>query len=76
MATITLNIPDAVISRVLDAIAAQYSYSATSGTKAAFAKKVVSNIVLNIVRDHEAQIAADAARVTASDKVTTDLVIT
>lgn len=39
MATVSITIPDPVLTRVLDAFAAAYGYNpATDGTKAAFAK--------------------------------------
>jgi len=77
MATVSVTIPDAVLGRVLDAIAAAYGYDAAKdGTKAAFAKKQVARFVAETVRAHEATVAADTARDTAATKATTEVVIT
>lgn len=62
MATITLTIPDAVVARVLDAVAAGYGYSAaTHGTKAQFARQYLRDHLKQIVISYEAGLAATQA---------------
>lgn len=69
MAQITINIPDAVLPRVINAFAAMYGYQATINgqpnpvTKPQFAKQKVIEYVRRVVADTEggaAQVAAQA----------------
>lgn len=55
MATITLNIPsDAALARIVNALCDDAGWSAASGvTKAAFAKKVVADMVRDRVQAAE-----------------------
>ncbi len=56
MANITITIPDAALSRVLDGIATAQNYSANqlpAETKAAFAKRMVIRQVLDWVTSTE-----------------------
>jgi len=64
MAQITLTIPDNVVPRVLDAIAATQGYDefAQPGeTKAEFARRYIKAHVKRLVIEHESNQAADAA---------------
>ncbi len=55
MANVTITIPDAVVDRVLDAIAGTYGYNPLlDGTKAQFGKKQLANFAKRTVRDYEA----------------------
>lgn len=77
MAVITITIPDAYISRGLDAIAATYNYNAaTDGTKAAFAKKQVGIWFKSVLADYEVGVAARAAAATVRTEIQTNVVIT
>jgi hypothetical protein len=55
MAQITLNIPDAVAPRVIDAICAELGYDGT-GTKNAFAKQQLVLWMKSIVKQHEGNV--------------------
>ena len=52
MAQITLDIPDAQLPRVIDALCLQYNYDANGGglTRGQFAKRCVANMVRRVVR--------------------------
>ena len=92
MASINLQIPDAVISRVINAICAQQGYQAelvaedgtTSSnpqTKAQFAKQFIIRVVMENVKRHEANLAAaqiteQTLRTGAIDKVEAEVNIT
>lgn len=77
MADITITIPNAVLSRVLDAVSVRFGYNAaTDGTKAAFAKKQLIIWVKDIVRSHEGSAAGAAAQQAASESVDADITIT
>ncbi len=77
MATVSVNIPDGVLPRVLDAFTAAYSYDADKdGTKAAFAQKQVANFIMETVRSNEATKAANKALKDAATKANTEIVIT
>jgi len=63
MASISINIPDAIAPRVLGAFAGMHNYDAASGlTKAQFAKAIVAGYVKNTVRAWEANQAIETAR--------------
>jgi hypothetical protein len=66
MAQIVLNIPDAVVGRVLDAVAATQGYvEGGSQTKAQFARAHVAGYVKEMVISYEAsQAAREAANAT------------
>jgi hypothetical protein len=73
MAQITINVPDAQLSRVLDAFAAVYGWTAASGlTKAQLAKEQLKKYMLDTVRQYEAQ----AAYQQAADAVGSQIVLT
>jgi len=77
MASMTITIPDGILSRVLDGIANQFHYDALAdGTKAAFAKQQVIAFILNTVRNAEVQAAASSAGVTAASNVNSQVTIT
>lgn len=60
MAQIILNVPDASLNRVVDALCIAGGYTPAQGTKAAFAKAFVIKQMMGVVRDVEARIAAEA----------------
>jgi hypothetical protein len=77
LATITINIPDAVVQRVLDAFADRYCWTAESGlTKAQFAKAVLVNLAKETVRMYEGRAAVDAAKAASDALVDADIIIT
>lgn len=77
MATISINIPDAVAARVLEAMAIRYGWTTDSGlTKAQFTKRVLTNLIKETVRMHEGQLASAAATQTASNAVDSEIDIT
>ena len=77
MATLTINIPDAVAPRVVNAFAARFGYdSEVDGTKAQFLKKQVVLWMKEQVRDHEANTAAAATANTAATSAESDITLT
>lgn len=72
MASITINIPDAAVTRVLDAFASAYNWDGT-GTKAAFAKKQVAQYIKEIVTSEERKAVIEAARSTAETTAKRDI---
>lgn len=76
MATLTINIPDPIAGRVLDALAARYEWSAESGlTKAQFAKAVIIKLLKDAVRSHEGNIATQQANEATNAAVDTEIVL-
>ena len=76
MATITITIPDAVAVRVVDAVAARYSWTAATGlTKQQFVKSVLVNLLRESVKMHEGQAASETAITTSNQRVETDIAI-
>ena len=54
MASITINIPDAVAPRVIDAIASEFHWDSSSGvTKNAFAKQQIIEWMKGVVKVNE-----------------------
>ncbi len=83
MATITLTIPNAVASRITDAISAKYGYSATlmngtpnPQTKADFTKAWLITQLKNAVKEHEQNTAAAVASTNAANDVDNNISIT
>lgn len=77
MAEITINVPDAVVPRVLDAFADEFGYDPEiDGTKAAFAKQRLASYVKQIVVNHEAETAARQAQTAACDAAIAEINIT
>ena len=77
MASITINIPDSVVSRVLDAVAARYNWDPESGlTKAQFAKALIVNLLKDTVKMHEGNVASRAATTAAEQTVENEITIT
>jgi hypothetical protein len=73
MAQIQIQIPDAVLPRVLDAFAAVYGWKADSGqTKAQFARAQLVALIRYVVATHEANAAAETARRAALNTAETD----
>lgn len=80
MATIVINIPDAVAPRVVDAFAKRFDYQETlpdgspnPETKAQFAKRQVVRFVKNVVRQAEVEDARTTAQATAEQSVDSDI---
>lgn len=70
MAQIALNIPDAALPRVADAIAVLRGYNAAlDGTKTQFAKKHLIAYLKQMVLEYEGRIAADAATLTKRTEI-------
>jgi hypothetical protein len=68
MATISITIPDAALTRVINAVCGIYAYDPASGlTQAAFAKQQVANFVKKTLLDWETQQAITTARQSAID---------
>jgi hypothetical protein len=66
MAQITIEIPDAYATRVVEAFAQTYGWTADSGlTKTQFAKKQVAEFIKNVFKHYEAHIASNQARDTS-----------
>jgi len=59
MASITLNIPDDQLERVVEALCARHGYE--EGSKESFAQSVVLNFLSRSVRQHETELAKVAA---------------
>lgn len=77
MATITLNIPDAALPRVVDALCWTGGRSEDSTVvKGVFAKSVLVDLVRDRVVVYETQRAQEAARLAADAKVRAEVVIT
>jgi len=76
MANITIQIPDAVLQRVLDAFAGNYNWTDQLGvTKAQFARQKVQEFIKENVKAFEAQKAAEEARQTAITTVESEIVL-
>lgn len=78
MSKVTLDIPDVVLPRVVDAFATRYNYNSklpdgTNNpiTKAQFAKVKIIDFVKTVVRLAEGETVAEAARKTKSDEIDT-----
>jgi hypothetical protein len=83
MAQITISIPDAVLPRVLDAMASAYGYSATlpdgspnPQSKAQFARQQLANFVKQTVAEQEVRAAVAAASQSAASKAAADIAVT
>ncbi len=82
MATITLTFDDARADRVIEALCTHGGYADDANpqrqrlAKPQFAKQVVRDIVLGIVRDVEAREAQRAAAQDARERVDSEIVIT
>jgi len=79
MANITITIPDAIASRVLNGFARRYGYAPTIDgepnpeTKAQFAKRKLIELIKQAVREAEVQEASNAAATTAAQSADTDI---
>lgn len=77
MASITLTIPDAVLPRVLDAVAAKWGFNPGGPqTKAQFAKAALAAYLKATVKQYEAEVAAKAAYDNAQTTADADIAIT
>jgi hypothetical protein len=83
MAQVIVDVPDAVLPRVLDAFAATFGYQATlpSGapnpqTRAQFAKQRLAAYVKQVTVAYEATRDAEAARQTSTQTANTDIAVT
>lgn len=74
MATITISIPDAAVTRVTDAFTKQFAYQDTipdpnnpgatipnPETKAQFVQRMIRNYIKEVVASYEARVAGDTA---------------
>ncbi len=88
MATLTITIPNAQLTRVANAVATQHGYQAevpdpdnpgqtipNPQTKADFAREVLMRFLRETVRAHEAAVAAESARQTAITKADSEVTI-
>lgn len=75
MAQITLTIPDAVLTRVITALASTQNPNDPT-PPAQFAKQRVIQYVKGVVYGYETNLAAQAATVTAGNDVNTNITIT
>lgn len=75
MAAITLTIPDNVVNRVLDAIAANNNYQNGGETKTQFAKRKMIDYLKDNVKNYEATTAVNLARKTAVTAVEAEIQI-
>ena len=84
---ITINIPDAIATRVVNGVAYQHGYADTiineqgeeidnPETKAVYAKRMVIQNIKNAVRAYEATQAAETARQLAISAVNDEITIT
>jgi hypothetical protein len=83
MATITINIPDAIAARVVNGFAQRYNYSpvlengsANPETKSQFAKRKVIEFIKQAVREAEVQTATNTAATAAAAGVENDITLT
>lgn len=83
MATVTITVPNGVVARVQTAFGKLYNYQATLPNGQAnpenitqFTQRMVRQYVLEVVKAAEANTAADAARQSAINQVSTDIVLT
>lgn len=76
MADITITVPNAVLSRVLDAIAATKGYKPSDGTKAQFARNHIAAYIKDIVKSYEGSAASANARRLADTAVDSEITIT
>lgn len=76
MAKITLEMPDEVIPRVINAFAESYDWNPRKGNKADFAKKMMINIIRGVVISHEEQIGRKSGGKVARDKAESEIIIT
>lgn len=82
MAQITITIPDAVATRVIDGFCKRYNYPPTledgtpnPETKAQFAKRKVLEFIKRAVQEAEVEDARNAAAEEASASVENDIVL-
>lgn len=75
MATMSINIPNTIAPRVLDALCDRGGWDGT-GDKAAFAKSVVLDYIVSVTRNFEADDEAKRAREVAATKATNEIVLT
>lgn len=74
MADVTITIPDAQATRVLNAFAAQLNYTGTNPqgqaeTKAQFARRMLREYIVAVVKQNEGEVASKTARTTSDASV-------
>lgn len=70
MADLTITVPDPIVPRLLDAIAAKHGYDPAGGqTKAKFAEKQVKLWLRDQLETYEAGLAQERARQEAIDAI-------
>ena len=79
MAQLTIDIPNAVASRVADALCNNNGYTGTYNgqpeTKLAFAKRWLINIIRNEVRVYETRVAQDNAEATVRNDIQNNITL-
>ncbi len=77
MTTVNITIPDAVISRIVEAFTVVFRWDEAGAglTKNEFVKKKVQDFIREVVSAYEANLAAEVARKTAIDKSNTDIIL-
>ena len=82
MATMTINIPDNIATRVIDGIAYRLHYSPTledgspnPETKSQFAKRKLIEHIKKLVKEAEVEQARNTAATTASQSAEEDIVL-
>ena len=77
MALLTINIPDPIANRVIDAFCSQHGWISIpiSGTKVSFTKKILIDYIKTTVKRVEGEDAAGAARAAAEAAVETDIAL-
>jgi len=76
MAQLVLNIPDPVVNDVIDVFAAAHGWEPADGDKAAFCKKQLIEIIMQVLRTKYGGDAAEEARSTAISQVNAAVNIT
>lgn len=81
MPIISFDVPTGIAGRVADAFIASYPPPegvpvGTAAQKLAYVRTLLMNHIKAIVQAHEANLAAEAARIAAADTANTDIVLT
>lgn len=82
MATISITVPDAILTRVVNGVAGQHNYPATVGgspnpeTRTQFARRMLARWVRETVKAYEVTSAAESARVAAAAAADSQLDVT
>lgn len=70
MASITIDVPDAIAPRCLDAVAAATGWTAGSGfTKAQWAKKIIAAYLKTLITQYEVRQAVSTQEQTSNSEI-------